>query len=44
MEAEYEVLLYHREVRQLSRGQALKWAFELRTEISLFLKEKKTHS
>uniref|UniRef100_A0A7M4E8X6 DUF4371 domain-containing protein n=1 Tax=Crocodylus porosus TaxID=8502 RepID=A0A7M4E8X6_CROPO len=40
MGAEYEVLLYHTEVRWLSRGQVLKRLFKLRAEVSLFLKEK----
>ncbi|XP_042222775.1 protein ZBED8-like [Homarus americanus] len=40
MGAEYEVLLYHTEVRWLSRGQILKLLIELRAEVSLFLREK----
>ena len=40
MGAEHEVLLYHTEVRWLSRGQALKRLFELRKEVSAFLKNK----
>ena len=40
MGAEHEVLLYHKEVRWLSRGQILKRLFELRKEVSTFLKNK----
>uniref|UniRef100_A0A7M4F4W3 Zinc finger BED-type containing 5 n=1 Tax=Crocodylus porosus TaxID=8502 RepID=A0A7M4F4W3_CROPO len=40
MGAEYEVLLYHTEICWLSREQVLKCLFELRAEVSLFLKEK----
>lgn len=36
MGAEYEVLLYHTEVRWLSRGQIMKRLVELRAEVSLF--------
>ncbi|XP_042228588.1 protein ZBED8-like [Homarus americanus] len=42
MGAEYEVLLYHTEVRWLSRGQILKRLVELRAEVSLFLREKES--
>ena len=40
MRAEHEVLLYHTDVRWLSRGQVLKRLFELRKEVSAFLKNK----
>ena len=40
MGAEHEVLLYHTKVRWLSRGQVLKRLFELRKEVSAFLKNK----
>jgi hypothetical protein len=40
--AEHEVLLYHTEVRWLSRGQILKRLLELRTEVELFLREHKS--
>ena len=42
MGAEYEVLLYHTEVRWLSRGQILKRLIELRTEVLFFLNEKQS--
>ena len=42
MGAKYEVLLYHTEVRRLSRGQILKRLVELRAEVSLFLREKES--
>jgi hypothetical protein len=38
--AQYEVLLYHTEIRWLSSGQVLKRLFELGAEVSLCLKEK----
>jgi hypothetical protein len=40
MGAEYEILLYCTEVCWLSRGQVLKRLFELRAEVSFFLKER----
>ena len=40
MGAQHEVLLYHTEVRSLSKGQVLKRLMELRKEVSLFLKGK----
>ena len=38
--SDHEVLLYHSEVRWLSRGEILKRLQELKQEVSLFLKNK----
>ena len=38
--SDHEVLLYHSEVRWLSRGEILKRLQELKQEVSLFLKKK----
>ena len=42
MGPDHEVLLYYTEVRWLSRGQVLKRLFELRVEVSIFLKDKES--
>ncbi|XP_047127707.1 protein FAM200C-like [Hydra vulgaris] len=42
MGSDHEVLLYYTEVRWLSRGQILKRLFELRVEVSIFLKDQKS--
>ena len=39
--SDYEVLLYHSEVRWLSRAEVLKRLQELKQEVLLFLKDKK---
>jgi hypothetical protein len=40
VEAEYGDVLYHTEIRWISRGKWLKYFFELRHEIEIFLTEK----
>ena len=39
MGSEFEVLLYHSNVRWLSRGQVLNRVFAVRVELALFLQE-----
>ncbi|XP_016407553.1 general transcription factor II-I repeat domain-containing protein 2-like [Sinocyclocheilus rhinocerous] len=40
IDAEYGDVIYHSNVRWLSRGSALQWFYSLRSEIDQFLKEK----
>ena len=37
MGSDHQNLLFHSEVRWLSRGEVLKWLYELRKEVELFL-------
>jgi len=42
MGSDHQNLLFHSVVRWLSRGEVLKWLFEIRKEIELFLIDKKS--
>jgi len=42
MGSDHQNLLFHSEVRWLSRGEALKRLYELRKEVELFLIDKKS--
>jgi hypothetical protein len=43
IEAEYGDVIYHSEVRWLSRGKVLKWIYDLRKEVQLFVDMKENH-
>jgi len=42
MGSDHQSLLFHSEVRYLSRGEILKWLYEIRKEVQLFLIDKKS--